>query len=96
MSATQLPKGKSKEKTSEGELNPPGVYVHKDTGARYITAAGEEGSVQADALLSPVWKDAWEWKEEVPSRLEVLEMQKAQQLKDKKAEAKEAEAKKEG
>ncbi len=93
MDASQLPKGKSLEKTSDGRLiNQPGIYTHKDTGGTYITAPGEEGVVQADALMSPVWKDAWEWTAPVPNRLELIEMRKAQLLKDKKAEAAEKKA----
>lgn len=98
MDASQLPKGKSAEKTPDGRaINQPGIYVHKDTGATFITAPGEEGVLQADALQSPAWKDAWEWKGEAPSRSEVLEMQKAQLAKDKKAEeaAKKAETQEE-
>lgn len=88
MDASQLPKGKSAEKSSDGRpLNASGIYVHKDTGATYITAPGEEGVVQADALMSPVWKDAWEWTAEVPTREELLKMRKEQQVKDATAEA---------
>lgn len=93
MDASQLPKGKSLEKTSDGRpINQPGIYVHKDTGGEYITAPGEEGVVQADALMSPVWQNAWEWTAPIPTRLELIEMRKAQLLKDKKAEAAEKKA----
>lgn len=86
MDATKLPKGQSKEVTDGRPINEPGIYVHKDTGAEYITAEGEEGSIQADALNSPVWKDAWERKGDVPSRVELLERRKAQEAKDLKKE----------
>lgn len=83
MDASQLPKMQSKELNGDGRpINLPGVYVHKDTKQRYITPDGDEGVVHADALMSPVWKDAWERVGDVPSRLEILEMQKAQEVKD--------------
>lgn len=81
MDASNLPKGKSSE-VSNGRQNPPGIYRHKDTGAEFITSDGNDGSIQADALLSPVWKDGWEWIGEVPSRVELLERQKTQQIKE--------------
>lgn len=88
MDASTLPKGKSLEKTSDGRpINQPGIYKHRDTGAVYITAPGEEGVVQADALNAPVWKDAWERTGDVPTRTEILAAQKAQALKDAAAEA---------
>ena len=87
MDASQLPKGQSLERTDGRQLNQPGIYVHKDTGAKYITAEGEEGVIQADALQSPVWKDAWERKGDVPSRVELLKMNKEQQVKEATAEA---------
>lgn len=93
MDASTIPKGQSKEK-SDARSFPPGVYRHKDTKEIFITAEGEEGSVQADALMSPVWKDAWEWEGEVPNRIELLKLRKAQQIKDAKAEAEEKKAEK--
>lgn len=95
MDASQLPKGKSMERTSDGRpLNQPGVYKHRDTGVLFTTAPGEEGVIQADALNSPVWKDAWEWIADVPSRTEILAAQKAQALKDAANEAATKEAEK--
>lgn len=80
MDASKIPKQKSAEKNSDGRpINLPGVYKHKDTGATFITSDGNEGVVQADALMSTVWKDAWERVGDVPSRLELLEMRKAQE-----------------
>ena len=88
MDASQLPKGQSMERTSDGRpLNMPGVYKHKDTGATFITASGEEGVIQADALQSPVWQGAWERVGDVPTRTEILAAQKAQALKDAAEEA---------
>lgn len=88
MDASQLPKGQSTEKSTDGRpLNMPGIYQHKDTGARFITAEGESGVIQADALMTERWKDAWKRVGDVPSRLELLEMRKAQELKDAKADA---------
>lgn len=87
MDASKLPKLQSKELNSDGRpINLPGIYVHRDTKAKFITSEGDEGVAQADALMSPVWKDAWERVADVPSRLELLEMRKAQEEKDKKAE----------
>lgn len=88
MDASQIPKLKSQERNTDGRpLNLPGVYRHKDTGAEYITPDGEEGVVQADALKAPVWKDAWEWVRDVPTRLELLEKRKAQEITEATAEA---------
>lgn len=86
MDASNLPKGQSKEQ-SDGVNNLPGTYVHKDTGATIITSEGNEGVVQADALLSPVWKDAWERKGDTLSHSERLAKQKEQAEKDAKTEA---------
>lgn len=80
-------KGKSPELTEGRPINPPGIYKHKDTGGVYITAEGEAGVVQADALMSPIWKDAWEWVGEVPNRIELLAMRKKQAIDDARAEA---------
>lgn len=83
MDASTLPKGKSKEISSDGRpLNNPGIYVHKDTKGVFITAEGEPGVIQADQLMSPIWQGAWEWTADVPNRLELLEMRKAQLVKD--------------
>jgi hypothetical protein len=88
MDASKLPKGKSQEVATDGRpLNQPGIYKHKDTGGIFITAEGEAGVLQADALTSPIWKDAWEWTAEVPSRTELLKMRKAQEIKDATEEA---------
>ncbi len=84
-------KGKSPELTSGRPINPPGIYKHKDTGAEFITAPGEEGVLQADALLSPVWKDSWERIGDVPPRSELMKAQRAAQAKvDAEAKAKKA------
>lgn len=88
MDASTLPKGKSQEKNQDGRpYNSPGIYRHKDTGQDYITAEGEAGEIQADYLMNPLWKDAWEWVGDVPNRLELLEMRKAQLVKDNTEEA---------
>lgn len=89
MDASQLPKGQSLERTSDGRpLNLPGIYEHKEAGKQIITAPGEEGVIQADALMSPVWQDGWKRVGDVPSRIELLKARKDQLLKDQKAEAK--------
>lgn len=88
MDASQLPKGKSAEGNSDGRLlYEPGIYKHKDTKGIFITAEGEAGVLQADALMSPVWKDAWERVGDVPNRLELLKLRKQQQIQDAKEEA---------
>lgn len=88
-----IPKLQSKEQNSDGRpLNLPGVYTHKDTEAVYITADGDEGIAQADALMTPVWKDAWSRTGDVPTRLELLAMRKAQLIKDTAEEAKQKKA----
>jgi hypothetical protein len=79
MDVSTLPKNQSKERTDGRPVNEPGTYKHRDTGAIYITAAGEEGVVQADALKAPVWKDAWERVGSVPSHAELLKQRKAGQ-----------------
>ncbi len=85
---SNLPKMQSKELNGDGRLiNLPGIYVHKDTGAKYITSDGEEGVIQADALMAPIWKDAWERVGDVPSRLELLEMRKAREVQEATEEA---------
>lgn len=86
MDASTLPKGKSAE-SNPGKSHLPGIYQHKDTKGTFITADGEAGYIQADALMSPVWKDAWERIGDVPTRLELLEIRKQQAIKDAKEEA---------
>jgi hypothetical protein len=83
MDASNLPKLQSKELNTDGRpINLPGVYEHKDTDAVFITSEGDEGVAQADALMHPLWKDAWERKSAVPSRVEILKMRKDQEIKD--------------
>jgi hypothetical protein len=90
LDAAQLPKGQSLERTSDGRpINLPGIYEHKQAGKQIITAPGEEGVVQADALMSPVWQGGWQRIGDVPSRVDLLKARKEQLLKDEKAEAKE-------
>lgn len=84
----QKNKGKGPEVSTDGRpVNPPGVYVHKDTGAKFITAPGEEGVVQADSLMTPLWQNAWEWTADVPSREELLASRKAQEVEEAAQEA---------
>lgn len=88
MDASNIPKQQSREINSDGRpMNLPGVYKHKDTGSVFITVEGQEGVTQADALKNPIWKDGWERTGDVPSRLELLEMRKAQEVKDATEEA---------
>lgn len=88
MDATQIPKMRSVERNSDGRpINLPGIYKHRDTGAVFITSEGDEGIAQADAMMQPLWKDAWERTGDVPTRVEVLAMRKAQLLKDTAQEA---------
>lgn len=87
MDASQLPKGKSQETTDGRPVNPPGVYVHGPTGARMITSPGNEGIVMADAVMNPEYKGAWKRVGDVPTREELLAMNKTQRLEDAKAEA---------
>ncbi len=88
MDVSNIPKLQSKELNTDGRpINLPGVYEHKDTDAVFITSEGDEGVAQADALMHPLWKDAWERVGDVPSRVEILEMRKAQEVKDATAEA---------
>ncbi len=83
MDATKLPKQQSQEINTDGRpINLPGIYVHKDTGAKYITAEGLEGTTQADALMSPNWEKAWQRTGDVPSRLELKKMREDQLKKD--------------
>lgn len=82
-----LPKNQSTETNNGRSQSRQGVYKHRDTGATFITHAGEEGILQADALNAPVWKGAWERVDDAPSSSELLKMRKDQQVKDLKAEA---------
>lgn len=83
MDPTKIPKEKSPERHTDGRpVNEAGIYVHKDTKAILITSEGKEGVIQADALMSPLWEHAWERTGDVPSRLELLKMRKAQEKKD--------------
>lgn len=87
--ASQIPKMQSREVPSDGRpVNLPGVYVHKDTGSKFITSSDfDAGVAQADALMNPLWKDGWERVGDVPTHLEVLEMRKTQEIKDATDEA---------
>lgn len=88
MDASNIPKLQSKEMNSDGRpINLPGVYVHKDNGAKFITSEGDEGVAQADALMQPLWEHAWERTGDVPSRTELLKMRKEQEIQDAAAEA---------
>lgn len=93
MDVKTLPKGQSPERTDGRPINLPGTYKHRDTGRVYITPDGEEGIVHADALMAPVWKDAWERTGDVPSRVE-LHRQKEAAVKKLEAEEKALKAKK--
>lgn len=86
---TQIPKLQSKEVNGDGRpLNLPGIYEHQDTKKIYITAEGDEGIAQADALRSPIWRDAWIRIADVPNRIELLAMRKTQLAKDLAQETK--------
>jgi len=87
MDGINLPKGQSKEKNGDGRpINLPGVYFHKDSDTKFVTSDGDEGILQADALNSPVWNNGWTRIGDVPTRTELLELQKAQEIKDAKEE----------
>jgi hypothetical protein len=78
MDASTLSKGQSLERTDGRPHNEPGTYKHKETGKVFITAPGEEGVVQADALIdAQKWGGTWERVGDVPSRVELLKMHKA-------------------
>lgn len=85
MDASQLPKGQSSEKSGDGRpRNEPGVWRHKAAKKELITQPGNDGTIQADALK----RLGYERVGDVPSRQELLAMQKAQADKDaKKAES---------
>lgn len=88
LNPSQIPKMQSKEVNYDGRpVNLPGIYEHKDTDAVFITSEGDEGIAQADALMQPLWQGAWERVGDVPTRLEILEMRKKQEIKDATAEA---------
>ncbi len=83
-----IPKMQSKEVNTDGRpVNLPGVYENKDNDAVFITSEGDEGVVQADAIMSPYTGGNWERTGDVPSRVEILEMRKKQEVKDATAEA---------
>src|SRR3990167_3418117 len=84
MDADNIPKGQSRERTDGRPINQPGVYKHKlnPDAPPFITQPGDAWVVQADALLSPNFKDQWERTGDVPTALELLEMRKAQEVKD--------------
>ena len=86
MDTNTLPKGRSAESNDGRPNHEPGIYEHKETKVRFITAEGNEGSIQADSLMSPVWKDSWQRVGDVPSRVELLKMQKTQLIKDEASE----------
>ena len=83
MDASTLPKGQSAEVSSDREVNLPGIYLHKESGAKVITSEGDSGVVMADAIVR---QGGWERIADVPTRTEVLAMQKAQAAKDAKTE----------
>lgn len=80
MDASQLPKGQSVEMPGDGRpINKPGIYRHKAAKKELITSVGPDGVIQADALV----RVGYERVGDVPSRQEILAMQKAQAEKDK-------------
>lgn len=83
MDASQLPSGPSSEKSPRANL--PGEYAMDGVEQHIITVEGDEGYIQADALVRVGFKRVGE----VPSRVELLAMQKKQLVKDL-AEAKKA------
>lgn len=88
MNASDLPKGQSNEANGDGRpINLPGIYRHGPTGKEIITADGDSGVIQADALMQPRWEGSWSRIGDVPSRVEQLAMRRKQALKDA-AEAK--------
>lgn len=88
MDPTTIPKMQSAEKNYDGRpTNEPGIYVHKESGAKFITAPGNEGIAQADYLMTERWKGGWERVDDVPTRVELEKMRKAQLLKDTASDA---------
>lgn len=85
MDASTLPKGKSLEVNGDGRpVNQPGIYKNKESGAKVITVEGDAGIIQADAIMRT---GGYERIADVPTRVELLAMQKAQEVKDVAAEA---------
>lgn len=90
MDASTLPKQQSKETNGDGRpINLPGVYREKVTGTEIITSEGDEGVAQADAIIATAerLKTSFERVGDVPTRVELLAMRKAQEVKDATAEA---------
>lgn len=89
MDASTLPKMKSREVNGDGRpINLPGVYREKETGTEIITSDGDEGVAMADAIMATAerLKTTFERVGDVPSRVEILAMRKAQEVKDAAAE----------
>lgn len=82
MDASQLPSGPSAEKSPRSNL--PGEYAMDGVEQHIITTEGDEGYIQADALVRVGFKRVGD----VPSRVELLAMQKRQLVKDLAAEKK--------
>jgi hypothetical protein len=76
MDASQLPHGGAAEQSPVKNL--PGVYRHEGAKAEIITVPGNEGSIQADALVRVGYTRV----NDLPSRVELLAMQKKQLVKD--------------
>lgn len=90
MNASDLPKGQSSESNGDRRpINLPGIYRHGPSGKEVITSDGDEGVIQADAMMQPRWQNTWKRVGDVPSRVEQLAMRKKQALKDA-AEAKQS------
>jgi hypothetical protein len=90
MDPSTIPKMQSKEVNGDGRpQNLPGVYEDKDTDAVFITSEGDEGIAQADAIMAVARQTGIRWERvgDVPSRVEILEMRKKQEIKDATAEA---------
>lgn len=88
MDTSNLSRGQSTERNGDSRpINLPGTYTHKPSGKTFITVEGDEGVVQADAMMQPRWQGTWERTGDVPSRVDLLAMRKAQELKDAKTEA---------
>lgn len=80
MDASQLPSGGSAEKSPVTNL--PGVYALDGVEQQIITQPGSEGQVQADGLVRVGFKRVGD----LPSRVELLAIQKKQLVKDLAAE----------